>query len=263
MKRSINIGDRLIPLSFFSFLVFIWEVIARLDVVPTYILPAPTKIIKTLIVNLPILKEHIMVTLAEALIGFSIAIVFALVISIMMDSIPIVKKTIYPLIITSQTVPIITIAPLFAIWFGFGYFPKIVIVVLVCFFPITISLLEGLSSVEEDLLNLIKSMGASKLEIYKMVKLPAAMPNFFSGLKISATYSIMGATIGEWVGGKHGLGVYMLRVKHSFATDKVFATIIVITLLSIGILKIITFIERKSMPWIYNQEQSTRIWEEK
>ncbi|MDY0234796.1 MAG: ABC transporter permease [Gudongella sp.] len=262
MKKSINIEDRIIPLSFFSFLVLIWEIVARFEVVPTYILPAPTKIIKTLFLNLPILKEHIIVTTMEALVGFVIAIIFAITICIIMDSIPIVKTTIYPLIITSQTVPIITIAPLFAIWFGFGYFPKIIIVVLVCFFPITISLLEGLSSVEEDLLNLIKSMGATKLQLYKMVKLPAALPSFFSGLKISATYSIMGATIGEWVGGKNGLGVYMLRVKHSFATDKVFAAIIIITLLSIGMLKIISFIEKRSMPWIYNQNQNERIWEE-
>ena len=262
MKRLENIGDKIIPFSFFAFLIFIWEIIAKLELVPTYILPAPTKIIKTLIINLPVLKEHIIVTLMEALVGFIIAIVFAVTICIIMDSIPIVKKTIYPLIITSQTVPIITIAPLFAIWFGFGYFPKVVIVVLVCFFPITISLLEGLSSVDEDLLNLIKSMGASKFQLYKMVKLPSAMPSFFSGLKISATYSIMGATIGEWVGGKNGLGVYMLRVKHSFATDKVFAAIIIITLLSIGILKLITFIEKRSMPWIYDQNQNKRIWEE-
>lgn len=258
MKRLANIGDEIIPISFFAILVFIWEIVAKLEVVPTYILPAPTKIIRTLFINLPVLKEHIIVTLMEALVGFIIAIIFAIVISMIMDSIPIVKKAVYPLIITSQTIPIITIAPLFAIWFGFGYFPKVVIVVLVCFFPITISLLEGLASVEEDLLNLIKSMGASKLQLYKMVKLPAAMPSFFSGLKISATYSIMGATIGEWVGGKNGLGVYMLRVKHSFATDKVFATIIVITLLSLAILKTIGLIEKMSMPWIYNQNKDMR-----
>lgn len=260
MRKLENIEDKIISTSFFGILVFVWEVVARLELVPTYILPAPTKIIKTLITNLPVLREHIIVTLMEALVGFTISIIFAMVIAVVMDSIPIVKKAVYPLIITSQTIPIITIAPLFAIWFGFGYLPKVVIVVLVCFFPITISLLEGLASVEEDLLNLIKSMGASKIQLYRMVKLPAAMPSFFSGLKISGTYSIMGATIGEWVGGKNGLGVYMLRVKHSFATDKVFATIIIITLLSTLILKIISFIEKRSMPWIYNQNQ--RIGEE-
>jgi len=255
MRKLENIEDKIIPTSFFTILLFIWEIISRLEVVPAYILPSPTKIIKTLIINLPLLKEHILVTLMEALVGFSISIVFAMIIAIAMDSIPIVKKAVYPLIITSQTIPIITIAPLFAIWFGFGYLPKIVIVVLVCFFPITISLLEGLSSVEPELLNLIKSMGASKVELYKIVKIPAALPSFFSGLKISATYSIMGATIGEWVGGKKGLGVYMMRVKQSFATDKVFAAIIIITLLSIMLLKLISFIEKKSMPWIYDKNK--------
>lgn len=255
MRRLENIGDNIISTIFFSILLLIWEVVAKLEVVPTYILPAPTRIIVTLITNLPMLKEHIIVTLMEALVGFTISIIFAIAISIVMDSIPIVKKALYPLIITSQTIPIITIAPLFAIWFGFGYLPKVVIVALVCFFPITISLLEGLASVEEDLLNLIKSMGASKVQLYKIVKLPAAMPSFFSGLKISGTYSITGATIGEWVGGKKGLGVYMLRVKNSFATDKVFATIIIITLLSIAALKIISFTEKRCMPWIYNQNQ--------
>ena len=255
MRRLENIGDNIISTIFFAILVLIWEVVAKLEVVPTYILPAPTRIIVTLITNLPMLKEHIIVTLMEALVGFTISIIFAIAISIVMDSIPIVKKALYPLIITSQTIPIITIAPLFAIWFGFGYLPKVVIVALVCFFPITISLLEGLASVEEDLLNLIKSMGASKVQLYKIVKLPAAMPSFFSGLKISGTYSITGATIGEWVGGKKGLGVYMLRVKNSFATDKVFATIIIITLLSIAALKIISFTEKRCMPWIYNKNQ--------
>lgn len=252
MKRLENIEDNIISISFLAILIFIWEVVARLEVVPAYILPGPTRIIKTLFINLPILKEHIIVTLIEALVGFIISIILAIIVSMIMDSIPIVKKAVYPLIVMSQTVPIITIAPLFAIWFGFGYMPKIVIVTLVCFFPITISLLEGLGSVETDLLNLMKSMGASNIQIYKMVKLPGAMPNFFSGLKISATYAITGATIGEWVGGKNGLGVYMLRAKHSFAIDKVFATIIIITLLSIALLGIIRFIEKKSMPWIYN-----------
>ncbi len=260
MKRSGNIGDNIIPIGFIGVLLLTWETTARLQIVPTYILPAPTKIIITLITNMPNMKEHILVTLMEALIGFAVSVIIAVFIAIMMDGVPIVKKAVYPLIITSQTVPIITIAPLFAIWFGFGYLPKIVIVGLVCFFPVTISMLEGLASVEEDLLNLIKSMGASKIQLYKTVKFPAAMPSLFSGLKISGTYSITGATIGEWVGGKKGLGVYMLRVKSSFATDKVFASIILITLLSIGMLKIISYIERKTMPWVH--DKNNMVWED-
>lgn len=250
MKRLESIGNKLDPFSLFSILIVIWEAVARFEIVPTYILPAPTKILKTLFTDLGILREHILITLMEALVGLGIAIILAVIISILMDSVPIVKKSVYPLIITSQTIPIITIAPLFAIWFGFGYLPKIIIVVLVCFFPIAVSFLEGLASVDQDLLNLMESMGASRFQLYKIVKIPASMPSFFSGLRIAGTYSVMGATIGEWVGGKKGLGVYMMRVKHSFATDKVFATIIVITLLSVMILWAIAFIEKRTMPWL-------------
>jgi ABC-type nitrate/sulfonate/bicarbonate transport system permease component len=146
-------------------------------------------------------------------------------------------------------------APLFIIWFGYGYTPKLVIVVLICFFPITISLLQSLSGVDRELIDLMRSMGSSRYQIYKYVKLPASMTGFFSGLKIAATYSIMGATIGEWVGGKDGLGVYMIRAKQSFSTDRVFAAILVVTVLSILLLKLIELIEKRSMPWSAEQDR--------
>jgi len=132
----------------------------------------------------------------------------------------------------------------------YGYTPKVVIVTLICFFPITISLLQGLATVDKELIDLLRSMGSNKLQIYKFVKIPSAMPGFYSGLKIAATYSIMGATIGEWVGGKSGLGVYMIRAKQSFETDRVFAAIIIIVILSILLLRTIEFAEKKNMPWL-------------
>lgn len=245
--KGLNID--ILPLGFRLFLLFIWEMVSRLGWVQPFILPSPLVILKALIYNLPVMWQHIEATLYSAGVGFIMAILLAIIIGIFMDRLPIVKRTLYPLIITSQTVPIVTLAPLFAMWFGFGYLPKIVIVVLVCFFPITISLLEGLASVDKDLLNLLKSMGAKSLDVYNIVKLPAALPNFFAGLKISGTYSIMGAVIGEWVGGKKGLGVYMMRARQSFAIGRVFASIVVIVLLSIIVLKIITFIEGLVMPW--------------
>ncbi|MDD3520566.1 MAG: ABC transporter permease [Actinomycetota bacterium] len=166
-----------------------------------------------------------------------------------MDSFKIINKMLYPLLITSQTIPIITLAPLFIIWFGYGLLPKIIIVILICFFPITVSLLSGFANSDFEQINLLKSMKASKLHIYRYIKLPYSLPGFFSGLKIAATYSIMGATIGEWVGGKDGIGVFMLRAKHSFATDKVFGAILIITVLSILFIRLIDFVEKKSMPW--------------
>src|SRR5450830_1342405 len=233
MKKTRNFLNNLYSLLFFLMLIAIWEIISRTGSVPSYILLAPSMIIYSLFSNFSLMGRHILVTVYETLVGFIISVFLGIIIAIIMDGLPFVKKVIYPLLITTQTIPIITLAPLFIIWFGYGYLPKIIIVILICFFPISISLLQGLGSVDIELINLLKSMGASKYQIYKIVKLPASLPSLFSGLKIAATYSIMGATIGEWVGGKDGIGVFMLRAKYSFATDKVFGAIIIITVLSI------------------------------
>ena len=235
---------------FFIVLLLIWEAISRFGVFPPFILPSPSSIIVSLVTNFTSMQYDILITLYEAAVGFIIAIILSVVIAIAMDSIIGFKKTIYPVLIISQTIPIIIIAPLFIIWFGYGYAPKIIIVTLICFFPITISLLQGLTAVDKELVDLLRSMGSNKFQIYKFVKIPSAMPSFFSGLKIAATYSIMGATIGEWVGGKNGLGVYMIRAKQAFETDRVFAAIIIIVILSILLLKLIEFAEKKNMPWL-------------
>jgi len=253
MKKFKNTGKffgvDLLPFSFILMLLILWEAVTRLNLVSPLVLPSLSSIIIALVTTFDLMWPHITATVYQAMVGFFVAIILSIIIATAMDSISFVKRTLYPLIITSQTVPIVTIAPLFAIWFGFGSLPKIIIVILVCFFPITISLLEGFASVDKDIVNLLKSMGAGKLELYKLVKFPAALPSFFSGLKISGTYSIMGSVIGEWVGGNRGLGRYMMRVQQAFATDRVFAAIVVIVILSISVLKIIGYLEKKSMPW--------------
>jgi len=245
-----NMKNKSYPVIFFVVLLSIWEAISRFEVFPPFILPSPSSILVSLVTNFTSMQYDILITLYEALTGFIIAIILSVLIAVAMDSIIGFKKTIYPVLIISQTIPIIIIAPLFIIWFGYGYAPKIIIVTLICFFPITISLLQGLVAVDKEQIDLLKSMGAGKFQIYKFVKIPSAMPGFFSGLKIAATYSIMGATIGEWVGGKSGLGVYMIRAKQAFETDRVFAAIIVIVVLSILLLKVIEFSEKKNMPWL-------------
>lgn len=245
-----NMKNKSYPVIFFVVLLSIWEAISRFEVFPPFILPSPSSILVSLVTNFTSMQYDILITLYEALTGFIIAIILSVLIAVAMDSIIGFKKTIYPVLIISQTIPIIIIAPLFIIWFGYGYAPKIIIVTLICFFPITISLLQGLIAVDKEQIDLLRSMGSSKLQIYKFVKIPSAMPGFFSGLKIAATYSIMGATIGEWVGGKSGLGVYMIRAKQAFETDRVFAAIIIIVILSILLLKVIEFAEKKNMPWL-------------
>jgi len=249
MKRITAIKTRSFPIIFFAAVLIIWEVLSRAGAFPAFILPAPSSIVISLVTGFSSMQYHILVTLYEAFAGFAIAMILSFAIAILMDALAGLKKTVYPVLIISQTIPIIILAPLFVIWFGYGYTPKLVIVVLICFFPVTISLMQSFSAVDRDLLDLMRSMGSTRYQIYRYVKLPASMTGFFSGMKIAATYSIMGATIGEWVGGKDGLGVYMIRAKQSFATDKVFAAILVITVLSILLLRLIDLIEKKSMPW--------------
>ena len=255
MKKYINIESKVIPVIFQVIILFIWQIAIDKWKVPQYILPSPKEIILTLIDILPSITKHIYATLYEALVGFIISIVVALFLAILMDNVKLIKKCLYPILVVSQTIPIIAIAPLFVIWFGFGLLPKIIVVVLVCFFPIVISLIDGLESVDKDMINLLKTMGASKFQIFTLVKLPSSTVNFFSGLRIAATYSIMGAVIGEWLGGDKGLGVYMIRAKNSYALDKVFAVIIVIVILSMALFALLHVLQYFFTPWSRDKEQ--------
>ncbi len=249
MKKLENIGDKTIPLLFIFFLILIWQMIVDRGMIARYILPSPSDIVIVCFKILPDIREHIFTTLKESLIGLAIASIISIIMAILMDSFNIIRKVLQPLLVVSQTVPVMILAPLFAMWFGFGLLPKIIIVVLVCFFPIVVSLLEGIDSLDQDLLNLMKSMKANRWQIFYLAKLPSSLANLFSGLKIAATYSVIGAVIGEWMGGKSGLGVYMTRVRQSFALDKVFATILIIVILSIIFFKAIELIQYLVMPW--------------
>jgi len=143
------------------------------------------------------------------------------------------------------------------LWLGYGLLPKIVIVIIVCFFPITISLIEGLELTDPDILNLLRSMGASRWQIFYIVRWPHALPSLFAGLKIAATYSVMGAVIGEWLGSSSGLGVYLTRSSHSFLTDRVFAAIFTITALSFLYYALISGFARIALPWIHSKNQDS------
>jgi len=245
MRKWQNTENNFWSVAFIIFIVFLWELMIHIYAIPVYILPAPSKILLTLMESKEVLWEHTKITLLEALSGFFIAMVLGILIAGMMNRFRILKKIFYPILVISQTIPIIAIAPLFMIWMGFGIQPKIVIVILVCLFPIAVNVTEGLSVVDRDLVNLLKVMKANSWQIFHKVELPAVMPAFFSGLKISATYSIMGAVIAEWIGAKKGLGIYMTRAMSSFRTEALFADIIIIIVLSIGLFKFIEWLEKK------------------
>lgn len=249
MKKLKNIENKIAPIVFIIILLVLWETILNLGKIEKYIMPAPSDVMKILIKDFDVMIPHILVTLYEGIVGFIVAIIAALILAIIMDMVPLIKKAVYPVLVISQTVPIIALAPLFIIWFGFGVLPKIIVVVLVCFFPIVISIVDGLEGVDKNLINHFKLMGASKIKRFIHLKLPYGMINFFSGMRIAATYSIMGAVIGEWLGGEKGLGVYMTRARSAYALDKMFAAIVIIVIISMGIFFIVNLIEKVFTPW--------------
>lgn len=249
MKKLESIESKLYPIATIIIIIALWQAIVTLENVPQYILPSPLKIVNTLFKEIDTIAVHTKVTLYESFVGFVISIILSFILAILMDSFSILKKSIYPILVISQTIPTIAIAPLFIIWFGFGPLPKIIVVVMVCFFPIVISLVDGFEKIDRDYINLFHTFKASKLQTFYHLKLPYAMVNLFSGLKIAATYMIMSAVIGEWLGGDQGIGVYMVRAKSAYALDKVFAAILVIVFVSILIIYIIDFIGKKIVHW--------------
>jgi len=244
-------------LLFFLFLLVAWQMTATAAHVPLWLLPTPVQIVKALWESRQLIWMHTLTTFIETTIGFTFAVIFSLITAGLMILSPWIKRLLYPFLIISQTVPLIAVAPLLILWLGYGLLPKIIIVIIVCYFPITISLIEGLESTDTDLLNLLRSMGASHWQMFYIVRWPHALPALFAGLKIAATYSVMGAVIGEWLGSNSGLGVYLTRSSHSFLTDRVFAAIFTITALSFLYYALISILARFALPWTHKKNQDS------
>ncbi len=248
-KKWENLENNLYFLATLIFLVVLTEIIVKVNDIPKYILLAPSKVLKTMWESRALLLHHSLITIYEAIVGFVISVILAFVIGASIYNKKRLKAIIYPFLLISQTIPLIAIAPIILIWLGFGIMPKIVIVVIICVFPMLVSFLDGLASVDKELLDLFHVMRANKREIFFKGILPNSLSSFFAGAKISATYAIMGAVIGEWLGAKSGLGIYMTRTLSSFKTDGLFASILIVILLSILLFKLIEGIEKLVMPW--------------
>ncbi|MEF9992212.1 MAG: ABC transporter permease [Romboutsia sp.] len=242
LKTIDKVKNSLYPIVTFLSLLLIWELVVQIKDIPQYILPAPTDIISVFYNDYLNLYTNTLTTLSEAISGFLVAITLSLTIGVLMDFIPIFKKCIYPIMVVSQTIPTIAIAPLLIIWFGFDMLPKVIMVTMTCFFPILISFVDGMETIDKDYLNLFKTMNSSKISTFIHLKFPMSMDKFFSGLKISATYAVVAATVAEWLGGTNGLGVYMVRSKSAYALDKVFAStilVVIFSLIFVGVVQIL------------------------
>jgi putative hydroxymethylpyrimidine transport system permease protein len=236
---------KIIPAAVALVFIILWQLAVDIFNVEAFILPGPLNIIRSLYLERDLLISHALVTLGEALTGFVIAVAAGMCFGLLMGFCKPVRIALYPIFVVSQTIPLVVLAPLFAIWFGFGFMPKVIIVVLVCFFPISVTFAQDLLKVDEDMDLMLKVMGAGRWKSFVLARIPKAMPGLFSGLKIAATYSIMGAVISEWVGAQKGLGIFMTRAMTSFKTAALFADVVLIVVLSLGLYKLIEIIEKK------------------
>ena len=235
-------------------LLALWELYVRASQVSVQVLPSPVAIIQALFSNWNIIYDNTLPTLLETVLGLAIAAALGILLAITLDISGWMRRAVYPLLITSQTIPIIALAPLLLIWIGYDIRPKLIVVTLYCFFPIAVATVDGLASAEPDLIKLLRSMKATRWQILRLVRLPGAMPAFFSGLRIAAAYSVIGAIFGEYVGAEKGLGIYMQKAANSFATINVFAAILVTTILSLLLFGLVSLLERLALPWYHGSK---------
>ena len=226
-------AKRAAPVLALAAVLILWELAVDLFKIPLYVLPSPAKVVLALAADRSVLFSHGLVTVSEALLGMGISLVLAVLLGILMDAFAPVRRCVYPILVVTQTVPMIVLSPILIIYLGFGLAPKILTVVLMCFFPVAVSFTDGMAQLDPEYMYLVRSFGAGKWEAYRLVKIPAAIPSLLSGLKVAATYSISGAVVGEWIGAQKGLGYYLLRVKNGYMLDKVFACVLVIVFLSL------------------------------
>jgi ABC-type nitrate/sulfonate/bicarbonate transport system permease component len=235
-------------------LVLLWEAWVRAFDTKDYILPAPSAIWSAYLDTDQLLPAHIRTTMTEAVAGLLIAAVAGVVLAVVLASIPLVRRVLYPLLIVSQTIPMIVLAPLLIIWFGFGMTPKVVVVALIGFFPIVVATTDALMRADPDVVGLVRSMGANRWQVLRHVLIPGATPAFFSGLQIAAAYAVTGAVVGEWIGASSGLGLFIERSRTSFQTDQVFVAVIVVALASLALFAAVHAAGRIASPWMYVQE---------
>jgi ABC-type nitrate/sulfonate/bicarbonate transport system permease component len=234
-------------------LVLLWQWYASQPDIDAQILPTPLAVWGVLVGQRDILWQHMLVTLQETVIGFALALAAGVAFGTLIDFSPWLRRAIYPLLVASQTIPIITLAPLLVLWFGFGLVSKSIVVLLVCFFPIVVALADGLRSADPELIRLFRAFGAGPVRIFWSVRLPGALPSLFSGVRIAITYSVIGAIFGEYVGASAGLGFYMQLKK--FSPAAVLAAIVVTALLSIALFASVAIVERLALPWYYLQRR--------
>ena len=253
MKASL--GSRILysawarPILLIALLLIIWELVIVVFRIPPYLIPAPLDVVKQLVLEWPKLFRESLMTTYATLGGFGLSILFGIPMALLIAYSRTTESFVYPLLVFSQSVPKVAIAPLFVVWFGFGITPKIISAFLLGFFPIVVSTVVGFKSVEREMLDLAHSMKATKLQIFMRISLPHALPSIFAGLKVSVTLAVVGAVVGEFVGSNSGIGYVLQIANGNFDLPLMFAALTVLSLIGVLLFAAVDLVEQLMIPW--------------
>ena len=237
-----------------------WDVLADLLSIEPFLVPAPTDVAEALWEDRSLLAEDAWVTLREVVLGFLLALVAGVALAILIHLSETSRRALYPLLVASQTIPIVVLAPVLVVWFGFGIVPKLLIIALICFFPITVNTYDGLRSVDPELLKMMRTLGAGRLQTLRRAELPWALPFIFSGAKIAVAVAVIGAVFGEWAGSDSGLGHLILVSSGELSTSLTFAAIAVLSAIAIGLFALLAVLERRVVTWKESPEMRAWRW---
>lgn len=241
-----------------SSLVGLWELLVRLLAVPRWLLPPPSAILYEVGRSKALLLRHTVVTLEEVVVGLGVSAAVGIGLALAIAYWRTVARAIYPIVVASQTIPIVALAPLLLVWVGYDLRPKVIVVALITFFPIVVNMVDGLRAVDPDMTNMLRSLGASRRQVFLKVHVPSSLPYLFSGLKVAAAVSVIGAVIGEWVGSSSGLGYLMVQAAPRFQTALVFAAIMVLSVMGVALFLGVAALERALLPWHSAVRQARR-----
>jgi NitT/TauT family transport system permease protein len=253
MRRRASASAIAYPAATIALLLVVWQLLTHFRVTPAYALPAPMDVLVTIGQQWPVLLTNALSTTLAILMGFFASVAFGIPLAVLITNSRLFEKSIYPLLVGSQAVPKLALAPLFVVWFGFGMLPKVLITFLIAVFPIVVSTVQGLASVEIELEYLARSMGLGSYRTFRMIRLYRALPNIFAGLKVAITLAVVGAVVGEFTGSDRGLGTLLLRAIGVVNTPMLFAALIVLTALAIVLFALIELLERFVIPWHVSQ----------
>jgi putative hydroxymethylpyrimidine transport system permease protein len=237
------------PTALLALLVGGWEALAKLGHVENYLLPAPSEVASALWRDRDLLAPDAWVTAREVLLGFAVALAIGVAIALVLHVSPVLRRAVYPLVVASQAIPVVVIAPILVIWFGFGLTPKLIVIALICFFPVVVNTLDGLEGVDRDQVKMMRTLGASRLDLLRRLELPSSLPFLFSGAKVAVAVAVIGAVFGELVGSDAGLGHAIQVGTAQLETARVFAAVLILSVMAIALFGLVALIERRTVPW--------------